>query len=170
MSWFKKIFDLQYGFSSQSSSQGSSQGSSQEPKVLYEKEKTETDGNDTETENLTISEIEECDNATQSTQDSCYSWSGVSQETDIKSEKRELSDNEEEPWWESFKLQLTQKSIQESSQLKVFSSAQPSSLQPKAEASSLQDDNRSDYKDRKDEDEKISFYLKLGKFKKFEYI
>ena len=48
MSWFKKIFDLQYEFSSQSSSQGSSQGSLQEPKVRYEKEKTETDGNDTE--------------------------------------------------------------------------------------------------------------------------
>ena len=63
MSWFKKILDSQDGFSSQSSSQGSSQGSSQEAKVLYEKEKTETDCNDTEIENLTISEIEECDNA-----------------------------------------------------------------------------------------------------------
>ena len=63
MSSFKKIFDSQDGFSSQSSSQGSSQGSSQEPKVLYEKEKIETDCNDTKIENLTISEIEECDNA-----------------------------------------------------------------------------------------------------------
>ena len=63
------------------------------------KDKTETDGNDTEIENLTISEIEKCDDATQSTQDSCYSWSGVSQEIDIKGEKRELSDDKEEPWW-----------------------------------------------------------------------
>ena len=34
--------------------------------------------------NLTISEFEECDEVTQSTQDSsCYSWGGVSQEIDI---------------------------------------------------------------------------------------
>ena len=97
MSWFKKIFSSQYGFNSQSSSQGSSQGSWQEPKVHYVKEKTQTDGNDTEIESLTTSEIEECDDTTQSTQDSCYSWSGVSQEIDIKGEKRELSEDEEEP-------------------------------------------------------------------------
>ena len=104
------------------------------------------------------------------TQDSCHSWSGVSQEIDIKSEKRELSDNKEKPWWESFKSQLTQKSRQELCQLKIFSSSQPSSSQTKAEASSLQDDNRSDNKDEKDEDDKISFYLKLGRFKKFKYM
>ena len=97
MSWFKKIFSSQYGFNSQSSSQGSSQGSSQKPKVHYVKEKTQTDGNDTEIESLTTSEIEECDDTTQSTQDSCYSWTGVSQEIDIKGEKRELSEDEEEP-------------------------------------------------------------------------
>ena len=124
MSWFKKIFGSQYGFNSQSSSQGSSQGSSQEPKVHYVKDKTETDGNEIEIENLTVNEIQECDDATQSTQDSCFSWSGVSEEIDIKVEKRELSDDEEEPWWESFKPQSTQKSAQESSQLKVFSSSQ----------------------------------------------
>ena len=59
---------------------------------------TQIDGNDTEIESLTISETEESDNTTQSTQDSCYSWSGVSQEIDIKGEKRELSDDEGEPW------------------------------------------------------------------------
>ena len=47
---------------------------------------------------FTISEIQECDDATQSTQDSYYSWSGISQEIDIKCEIRELSDDEEEPW------------------------------------------------------------------------
>ena len=113
MSWFKKIFGSQYGFNSQSSSQGSSQGSSQEPKVQYVKQKSETDGNDPEIKNLTISETQECDEATQSTQDSWYIWSGVSQEIDTKGEKRELSDDEEEPWWESFKSQSTQKSTQE---------------------------------------------------------
>ena len=91
---------MQYGFNSQSSAQSSSQNSSQEPKVDYTKQKNETDGNDTEIENLTISEIED---TTQST--GCYSCSGVSQEIDIKGEKRELSDDEEEPWWESFKSQ-----------------------------------------------------------------
>ena len=80
MSWFKKIFGSQYGFNSQSSSQGSSQGSLQEPKVHYVNNKTETDGNETEIENLTISKVEECDDTAQSTQDSCYSWSGVNQE------------------------------------------------------------------------------------------
>ena len=79
-------------------------------KFIIQNKKNETDGNDTEIENLTISEIE---NTTQSAQDSCYSWSGVSQEIDIKGEKRELSDNEEEPWWESFKSQSTQKTTQE---------------------------------------------------------
>ena len=64
MSWFKKIFGSQYDFNSQSSSQGSSQGSSQEPKVYYVKEKTETDSNDTEIENLTGSETQECDETT----------------------------------------------------------------------------------------------------------
>ena len=66
MSWFKKIFG------SQSSSQGSSQSSSQE--LLYytcnisTKEKNETDNNEKESENVTVSELEECDDGTQSTQ------------------------------------------------------------------------------------------------------
>ena len=123
MSWFKKIFGSQYGFSSQRSSQGSSQGSSQEQKVSYVNEKTETDGN--EIENLTISEIQKCDNTTQSTQDSCYSWSIVTKDIDVKGEKRELlnDDNEEEPWWESFKSQSTPKSTQDT-QLQEFKSSQ----------------------------------------------
>ena len=66
MSWFKKIFG------SQSSSQGSSQSSSQE--LLHytcnisTKEKNETDNNEKESENVTVSELEECDDGTQSTQ------------------------------------------------------------------------------------------------------
>ena len=38
------------------------------------KQKNETDRNDTESENLTISEIEECHDTTKLTQDSCCSW------------------------------------------------------------------------------------------------
>ena len=147
MSWFKKILGSQYDLNSQSSSQGSSQGSSQEPKVYYVKQKIETDGNDTEIENLTISETQECDETTQSTQDSCYSWSGISQEIDINNEKRELSDDEEEPLWESFKSQSTQKSPQET-KLQEFKNSQP-----KAKASSLQSDDE----EEKNEDEKIRF-------------
>ena len=66
------MFGQQYDFNSQSSSQDSSQGSSQEPKVYCAKQKNETDVNDTEIENLTITEIEECDGTTQSSQDSCH--------------------------------------------------------------------------------------------------
>ena len=67
MSWFKKIFGSQYEFSSQSYSQSSSE----EPKVRYVKEKSETDDNNTEIENLSIEENLECDETTQPTQDSC---------------------------------------------------------------------------------------------------
>ena len=87
MSWFKKIFSSQYGFNSQSSSQGSSQGSSQEPKVHYVKEKTQTDGNDTEIESLTTSEIEECDDTTQSTQDSCIVGAVLVKKLTLKARK-----------------------------------------------------------------------------------
>ena len=84
MSWFKKILGSLYAFNSQSSSQGSSQNSSQEPKFHYTQQKNETDGNDTEIENLTISETED---TTQSTQDSCYSWSSVVKKLGLKARK-----------------------------------------------------------------------------------
>ena len=70
MSWFKKIFGSQYDFSSQSSSQNSSQ----EPRVHYVKQKDETDSSNTDIENLTISEVEYCDDTQDSMQDSTYSW------------------------------------------------------------------------------------------------
>ena len=123
------------------------------------RKKNETDGNDTEVERLTISEIEECTETTQSTQDSCYSWGGVSQEIDIKGEKRELSDDEEEPWWESFKSQSN-------TPAEKFYSLQTSSQgSSQAQAISSQNDNKSDDQEDKKDDEKISFYLKLGKYK-----
>ena len=165
MSWFKKIFG--------------SQSSSQEPKVYYScnilTKQNENDNNEKESEkeseNMTCGKFEECNDATQSTQDSCcYSWSGVSQQFDIRGEKRKLSDDEEEPWWESFKSKSTQKSTQESIQIKLFSSqssSQASDLQ--VGASYSQDDNKSD-EEEKNDDEKISFYLKLGKNKKFKFM
>ena len=163
MSWFKKIFGLQYGFNSQISLQGSSQDSSEEPKVHHTKQKNETDGIHAETENLTISEIED---TTQSAQDSCYSWSGVSQEIDIKREERELSDEEEGPWWEPFKSQSTQKLTHETQMQKFHSLQASSQASSQAQACSLQDDNKSDNKEEKKDDKKNSFYLKLGKYKK----
>ena len=169
MSWLKKIFGSQYDFNSQSSSQDSSQGSSQEPKVHYTKQKNETDGNDTEIENLTISEIEECDETTQSTQDSCYSWSGVSQEIDIKGEERELSHDEEEPWWEFVKSQSSQKSSQGTQKQQFYSLQSSSQTNSQGQASSSQD-NKSDDEEDKNDDEKISFYLKVGKYKKFKFV
>ena len=167
MSWFKKIFGLQYGFNSQISLQGSSQDSSEEPKVHYTKQKNEADGNHAEIENLTISEIE---NTTQSTQDSCYSWSGVSQEIDIKREERELSDEEEGPWWEPFKSQSTQKLTHETQMQKFHSLQASSQASSQAQACSLQDDNKSDNKEEKKDDKKIGFYLKLRKYKKNKYM
>ena len=169
MSWFKQIIGLQYDFNSQSSSQDSSQGSSQEPKVYYTKQKNETDGNGTEIQNLTISEIEECDETTQSTQDSCYSWSGVSEEIDIKGEERELSDDKEEPWWESFKLQSSEKSSQ-GTQKQQFYSLQSSSQANSQGQSSSSQDNKSDDEEDKNNNEKISFYFKVGKYKKFKFM
>ena len=51
------------------------------------KEKNETNNDEKESENVTVSEFEECEDATQSIQDSsCYSWSGVSQGFDIRGE------------------------------------------------------------------------------------
>ena len=148
MSWFKKLFDLQ----------SSPQGSSREPKIHYTKQKNETDGIN--------AEIEEIDDTTQSNQDSCYSWSGISQEIDIKGEKRELSDDEEKPWWESFKSQTIQKPTQETPRQK-FHCLQASS---QAQASSSQNDIKSDDEEEKKDDEKISFSLKLGKNKKIKYM
>ena len=51
---------------------------------------------------------------TQSAQDSCYSWRGVSQSIDMKGEKRGWSSDEDEhePWWESCKSQSTKKPTQ----------------------------------------------------------
>ena len=168
MSWFKKIFG------SQSSSQGSSQSSSQEPNVYYAcnistKEKNETDNNEKESENVTVSKFEECGDVTQSTQDSsCYSWSGVSQGFDIRGEKRELSDDEEEPWWESFKSQSTQKLTQESSEMKLFSSqssSQASSSQVRA--SSSQDDDKSNEEEKKRR-RKNQFLFEAGKIQEIQ--
>ena len=108
MSWFKKIFSSQSFF----------QSSSQEPKVQFTKQKSlETEEPGKESTDITVSEFQECYETTQSTQDSCYNWSVVSQSIDNKGKKREWNsdDEEEEPWWELFKSQSTQKSTQETS-------------------------------------------------------
>ena len=102
---------------------------SNEPKVYYGTHiSTKADVPRKENEDATESQFKECDENTQSAQDSCYSWSGVSQSIDIKGEKREWSDKEEEePWWESFKSQSQSKSSEKSTQETSFSFSQPSS-------------------------------------------
>ena len=67
-----------------------------------------------------------------------------------------MSDDEEEPWWESFKLQSTQKS--NSSQTKLFSS-QSSSQPSDSQMGARQDENKNDENEEKDENEQITFYL-----------
>ena len=87
MSWLKKLF------SSQSSFQSSLQSTSEEPKVYYSTQiSTKTEEPKKETTEVTESKFEQCDETTQSTRDFCYSWSGISQSVDIKSEKRGWSD------------------------------------------------------------------------------
>ena len=102
---------------------------------------------------------------TQSAQDSCYSWRGVSQSIDMKGEKRGWSSDEDEhePWWESCKSQSTKKPTQKTS----FQLSQPSSSQ-QTETSQSQQENHDD--EQEDETEKISFYLKFEKNKKFKFM
>ena len=87
MSSLKKLF------SSQSSSQQKLTEESNEPnepKVYYSTQiSTKTEVPKKEDEDLTESQFEQYDETMQSMQDSCYSWSGVSQSFDIKGEKRE---------------------------------------------------------------------------------
>ena len=161
MSWFKKLF------SSQGSS--SSQCSSQEPTVKFTKESSQKDKTDNKKEepDTTVSEFEEIDE-TQSTQDSsCYSWSGAIPLFDRQGKKRGWSDDEEteEPWWESVKSQSsTQKSSQKS---ETFQLSQATSSQ-----SSQQENTQSKTTEKGGEkdDESVSFYLKVGKYKKFKYM
>ena len=60
----------------------------------------------------------------------------------------------------------TQKSSQKS---ETFKLSQPSSLQTQTEVSQYQSENASDQEEQ-DEGEKISFYSKLGKHKKFKFM
>ena len=155
MSWLKKISQT-----SQSSL------SSQEPKVCYSKKEEEE-------EEMTTSEFKDCNEVkVESTQDdsqsSCYSWSGVSQAINIKGENRswDESEEEEEKWWAAFQLEPS---------TQASTSSQGTSSQ-KIEEKNDDDDDDDDYDQTQtqtqiqDETEKISFYLKLGKYKKFEFM
>ena len=150
MSWFKKIFGSQ---------------SSQEPRTYFSKQKEEE-------EKMTTSEFKDC-NEDESTQDDsqilCYSWSGVSQRIDIKGEKRswEESEEEEEKWWAAFQSQPS---------TQTSTSSQGASSQKIKEKNDDDDDDDYDQTQTQtqtqmqDETEKISFYLKLGKYKKFKFM
>ena len=157
MSWLKKIFGSQ---------------PSQETKVYYEKD-TQTAKNHDESK-ITESHFDETqieDNqisneATRSSQESWWSsWSGLSQPFTSKGEKRDLSDYEsEEQSSESFCSDSTKKD--KSSQPESGSSQKED--KPECSTSqSKEDDNKNDDDEG---DAKVSFYLKVGKYKKFKYM
>ena len=63
----------------------------------------------------------------------------MSQEIDIKCDKRELSDDEEEPSWESFKSQSSQKSSQGTVKQQFYNLQNSSQANSQGQASSSQD-------------------------------
>ena len=151
MSRLKKIFGSQ---------------SSQETKVYYEKDTQTTKNEDNKTK-ITESYLEQLSH-TQSTQDSWWSsWSGLSQPfSSQKGKKRDLSNDKQEQWWESFSTESTKKDessqyASSSSQQKVDEPESSSSSQPKEEDTKVNDEK---------DDAKVSFYLKVGKYKKFKYM
>ena len=159
MSWFKKIFSSQ-----------SPQTSTEETIVKFTKQKNETE----EKATTTVNEFQDCNEETQSTQgstqeSSCYSSSGVSQSLDIRGEKCGWTDDETEvePWWGSFKSQLsTQTSSQDSSQKFEYFKLTSNNLQTESESEDKATNNQSE-NPNEDDKEKISFYLKVGKSKKW---
>ena len=173
MSSLKKLF------SSQSSSQQKLTEESNEPnepKVYYSTQiSTKTEVPRKEDEDLTESQFEQYDETMQSMQDSCYSWSGVSQSFDIKGEKREWSDEgDKEPWWESFKSQSSKKSThlnhnQVKNQLRKRHFSHHNQVGHNKRRLTILNkkmmtiNNITNLK-------KISCYLKLGKYKKFKYM
>ena len=122
---------------------------------------------------MTTSEFKDC-NKVKSTQDDsqslCYSWSGMSQPIDIKGEKRswdESEEEEEEKWWAVFQSQPSTQAL---------TSSQGASSQKIEEKNDDDDDDDYDQMqtqtqtETQDETEKISFCLKLGKYKKFKFM
>ena len=100
-------------------------------------------------------------------QSSCYSWSGVSQAIDIKDDKRSCNESkeEEEKWWAAFQLQPS---------TQASTSIQRASSQKIEEKNAGDDDDDYDQTQTQtqvhNETEKISFYLKLAKYKKFKFM
>ena len=68
-----------------------------------------------------------------------------------------------------FKLQSSQKSSQSTPKQQFYSLQSSSQANSQGQASSSQD-NKSNDKEGKNDDEKISFYVKVGKYKKFKFI
>ena len=118
---------------------------------------------------MTTSKFKDC-NKVESTQDdsqsSCCSWSGVSQAIDIEGEKRSWDKSKkEEKWWAAFQSQPS---------TQVSTSCQGASSQKIEEENDGNEDDDYDQMQTQtqtqDETEKTSFYLKLGKCKKFKFM
>ena len=156
MNWFKKTFRLEL---------------SQETKVYFEKQKDNQNQEKEEEDNQPKIDELEIEDSQQSSQESwCSTWSGLSQTFNSpKGQKREFSSNDEEEdkWWKSFCSVNEFKKETNSS-----SSQQGSSSQLQHETTSKKNDDKrknDDENNDKDDDANVSFYLKVGKHKKFKY-
>ena len=155
MSWFKKIFTSQ---------------SSQETKVYYQKDtqtdqqKEEEKKSETEAkfEELQVDDSQVSDEATKLSQKSWWSgWSRLSQPFTSKYEKRDCSSDEEEEdqWWKLFCSESNKK-------VELWQGESSSSSQTKEDKNKNEEDNKNEDKDQG----KVSFYIKVGKNKRFKYM
>ena len=153
MSWFKKVFSSQ---------------SSQETNVVYQKvedEKSNKTDNKQEEEDEKIIENQEenQEENSQSSQSSWWSsWGGLSYQ--FTSQKRELSDDEEneEKWWESFC----------SSPDKDKDKEEPMDLLTQTvvdKGDNKKEDNKKDDDEEEDDEGKVEFFVKIGKNRRFKY-
>ena len=97
MSWFKKLFSSQ-------------PSSSQTPTVKYikvtdrkDEERKDSKKEEKEEEQITNETEQSMPEIDQTQESSCYSWSGATPIFDSQSEKHKWEDDDDEPWWESFK-------------------------------------------------------------------
>ena len=166
MSWFKKFFSSQ-------------PSTSRTPTVKYIKVTDERDEDDNKKEEEQTTKTGQSTQEIDQTQESsCYSWSGASSLFSSQTKKRKWENNDkDEPWWESFKSEpSTQKTEEPWSQSFKSHSSQDSMQESTASSFEMtqqyqtQSNEEKDDNDDDEDKEKISFYLKLGKNKRFKYM
>ena len=115
----------------------------------------------------------EIDDTQDSSQESWWSWSGLTQTLDSpKGQKREFSSDDEgkDKWWKSF-CSVNEFKKEESSFSQQGSSSQQTQSSKRETATEKDDKNDKNDEDENDdnEDAKIGLYLKVGKDKKIKY-